>query len=418
MFEGKQCVNEDSSTVSSHLTDSSAVVLPVSDRAIDLLVAVAFAVSFLPYFLSGGIVQYAFTVPLVGAIVGYQLLLGRLHIERSYAIVLPYAAWLLTSLIVVSYGDRGSVDSMMFVLGSLAILLTAALLAGWLVRHGSLVYHLHALAIAGGILALIPIGNAITTSVAIGRPVFQLTPKMVGSVGLSGLGSMLLVTSIAAVALSTAWRYRALAGFQFVGLVLVGGRAGIGALAVFCTVYAASYWSRRLCKTLVAGVVINFMLFVIGFLTLWLWGGTLFLDEPLVDILTGRPYLWIAGTRVLAAHSLFGVGLQNIAPALVAHLQSLGAPTWLIGKGAHNTFVRIAVGAGVPALLTLCVVFGRFYIAALRSTLHQRDQRFYLAAVTGLLVYGLFESLLFGGASIRSFSLTLFTLAGLGAFRD
>ncbi len=104
----------------------------------------------------------------------------------------------------------------------------------------------------------------------------------------------------------------------------------------------------------------------------------------------GRIFLWNSSIRVIGEHMLLGVGPVQAAKSLTG------------GYAAHNTFLDIALAAGIPAMM----LYSCYLLLILKKLAFKNDAPlsvFALLTVLSFSVMQLFETLIFGGMSVANF---------------
>lgn len=375
-----------------------------------LLILAVILSSFSIYYLPGDLLVYAVVLLALGAAAVEVLLEGRFAFTTAHLPLLVYIAWIALAL-TIGYRSSLSVATLAFSFGAICITLLTIPLSRWLTASDERLFLIcHAVAVLGAVIALIPTLTFVHELVTSGYR-FPLTADQLRALG--EYGEMLLATSILTIPLLfNNRRYAGSFALQFFALMAVGGRAGMLGVVValgYYTFLRKSY--TRLVKFgTVAGL---FALVSLIFLYLATPAVSYLSDTMINDIFSGRIWLWTVGRRTIFNHPILGVGFQNLRSAFGGLYTAVGTPEWIYGKGPHNTFVRIGVALGLPGILIFVSIFLAFYRVMLSQPFDTVRQRFFLAAVTGFLVFGLFESHLIGGASTGSLLLTLFLSAGL-----
>lgn len=102
----------------------------------------------------------------------------------------------------------------------------------------------------------------------------------------------------------------------------------------------------------------------------------------------GRVAYWNKSIESIQLHMKYGIGSANIVP--------------LLSESAHNTFIEIALGFGIPALIFYALYM---ILAVLKAGVSkERNLSIYtILTVAGFSVLHLFETLQYGGLSIANF---------------
>jgi O-antigen ligase len=384
--------------------------------------------SFSPFILRGSLQVYTPAIAALSIAFLYQLSQHWLVVARPLLIVAPYVLWVLVSFIVSTATTDLSTLTAAYSLGSVVVIVACILLAQWLVLSISLRRMLYPVAIFGTLIACLPLLLSLYYAVTGGTLVTGLTVQHlsplrgVGSLyRLQNYGAILLVTTMATVvcAEASSRRWFGALTLQLLAIQLVGSRSTIAGFVAFIIVYAAlrREWLESVRTLTHAGIVSSLSVFA----------ALATLDQPVVSILTsqrlntflsGRGYIWLAARNTALDHLWFGTGLRNLGPAMASQYLAINAPNYVHNPDPHNTILRAFAATGLPGILFLLAFIYTFYLYGVRSDLRIFPRRFYFAAVTGFLGYGMFESLLFGGMSARSFVFTLFLIAGFWSFTE
>jgi len=365
--------------------------------------------SFSVYFLPTGLIGYT-GVLLAITVVGVQLLLDeKFSFRMSHFPLLIYITWIIVSLII-GHQNSYSVPTLAFSFGPVALTILSIPLGRWLAESDQVLLRIcWVVAILGTIIATVPAIVSLQ-GVAVGYSIFLKAGQLDG---LAGYGAMLMITSIFTIPLVfTNHRYIGPLSLQFFALIVVGGRA-----ALLGSVVAATYYSllqNDLGRVVKVGTVAGLAL-LIGALSIYFVEPiALYLSNTAInELLTGRLSLWAVGRRAIFDNPVFGVGFRNVQSAFDGLYTVVNAEGWLYGKGAHNTFVRIGAALGMPGIIIYLLIYLEFFRVMLLGSFNTVRQQLFTAGVAGFLTFGLFESLLIGGASSRSLILTLFISAGL-----
>lgn len=375
-----------------------------------LLILAVILSSFTIYYLPSDLLVYAVVLLALGAAGVKVLIEGRFAFTRAHLPLLVYVAWIALAL-TIGYQASLSIATLAFSFGAICITLLAVPLGRWLADSDErLLMICHAVAVLGTVIALIPTLAFLHVLVTSGYE-FPLTADQLHALG--GYGEMLLATSILTIPLLFKNRRYAISfGLQFFALMAVGGRAGMLGVVVALGYYA--FLRKSYTRPVKIGTVAG-LLALVSLIFLYLATPAVrYLSDTIINgIFSGRIWLWMVGRRTIFNHPIFGVGFQNLRSAFEGLYIAVGTPEWIYGKGPHNTFVRIGVALGLPGILIFVSIFLAFYRVMLSKPFDTVRQRLFLAAVTGFLVFGLFESHLIGGASTGSLLLTLFLSAGL-----
>lgn len=399
---------------------------PDVDRSRTWLLVLVVLASFSPFVLRGSLQPYVPVILASGVALLYHVRRPQVLIARPILLVAPYVVWVLVSFAA----NVGSFDAIppafAFSLGSVVTIAACVVFAQWLVTSVDLRNLLHPVAVFGTVVAGIPIAVWVVTAVGSGSVTTSLSVqdmavlRGVGSLyRLQNYGAMLLLTSMATVVhleTRTVGWYVAL-GAQLLALHAVGARSTILGLAVFAVVYLLlrQGWTRLVRVTVTAAVPASLVVVLAYFAP----GG------PVEDVLktsafnaltTGRGFTWLAARGAGLDNFWFGFGFRNYVESMTPYYAEIGAPAYVRDLGPHNTFLRAMLATGVPGMVFLLTIVYSFVLYGVRSGLDRFQQQFYFAAVGGLLAYGTFESLLFGGMSARSFLFTLFLIAGFWSF--
>jgi O-antigen ligase len=367
--------------------------------------------SFLVYFLPGGLLRYAGMVIAIAFVGTYVLCYEPFAFTSSHVLFLVYAAWIPVAM-VLGHRNTISLTTVAFSFGAVVITLLSVPIGQWLSRSDrELLQVCRFVAIIGTGIAVVL--TFMSLQFLANGSGFLLEGKNVA--GLAGYGAMLMVTGIFTIPLVyNDSRFVITLGLQFFSLVAVGGRAALLGLVV-ATGYYVLISARRLRIVRVSTA---------GGIVLLITGVVLYLSVPIAhylsttvlnDIVTGRLSLWAAGRLAILEKPVFGAGFQNVQTALDGLYAAVNADEWLYGKGAHNTLVRIGLALGIPGLILYISIIVVFFGQMCRNELKSVRTKFFTSGVAGLLTYGLFESLLIGGASARSFTLTILCSAGFWA---
>jgi len=209
-------------------------------------------------------------------------------------------------------------------------------------------------------------------------------------------------------------------GWQRMAGWSVGGIAGL-ALVVS---YVRGGWLALVVEALTFGVITARRSVMLGILVLSLVVGLGFWDASeygyqtetvTPNTLMARIGVWRLGVNEMLAHPLTGIGYGSDTFLL----RFRGYPETGRAVHLHNTFLMVAMGSGVPALLGLLWVFGNGYwslLARVRS-LQDRGQAIFPMSVALMLV-GLFTMNLFDLMFFGSSAMLFWILLALGLARE
>jgi O-antigen ligase len=195
------------------------------------------------------------------------------------------------------------------------------------------------------------------------------------------------------------WSHRLLyaGGLVLFYITIAGAFAFIPLLPSFLTLVLFPFVTRRRIVDLLSYFVV-FSVIAVCVVVLWSIDLTLLKSLPVTSI--GRVDRWNAAIELIHRHVFFGVGLSHVAGYLPG------------GMSAHNTFIDIASGSGLPAMM----IYSAFVIILTIKIARSRDRNFSAFMMLTLFTFFLlqfFETQLPGGMSIANLFFLMVTISYL-----